>query len=376
MNIKTTKTGFANAVSRVSRAISASSSLPSMGCVLIEGIKGGIRLTGTNGDIIIGTVLNCEVTEPVKMAVPAGILNKLLSALPEGVLDIGYDPLLLKVEVKSDVGRTKISCIDPNLFPSFKNEKDVATVTIQGNALREMLRKTGYAISNDDTRKALRNMLLSLRSDGLTAVATDGRILAKVEYSGAECDLDDGIDILIPQSACPILADKSIIGAEGVVKIDVPKESRTYAKFTCGDTALRTILFDGVFPDYHRVIPEETENPAKVDRSRLLEALERAAIFSPAGESGYVSLTFSPNGSLRVESQKSDAGHYDETMPLTYNGDEVRVLVAKRYVAPILKATDDDEVQFHIRNSSAPVLVTCSVPFVAVVMPMRDEAAQ
>jgi len=377
MQIETIKTTFANAVSRVSRVISAScaNDNAAFGCVLIEGAEGKVKLTGTNGDILISTEIACEVSRPTSMAVPAGLLNKLLSALPEGVLQIAYDSKALKVEVKSSVGRTKIACVEPDKFPKAAEDDEMTSLAIQNAALREILRKTSYAASTDDTRKTLRNTLFALRADGLTAVATNGRLLAKVDYSrDMEGSLEGDIEILVPPTACSLLADKAILGGDGVVRIEVPATNRVYAKFTCGDTVLRTRLFDDVFPSYGKVIPADSGTPATIDRQRLVDAIERASIFSPSGESGYVSLTFAPDGSLRVESQKSEAGNSDETMQIDYKGGKVRMLVAKRYIMPILKAIDDDEVAIHISSGHSPLMVKCSIPFLAVVMPMRDES--
>ena len=376
MQIETTKTTLANAVSRVSRAISASraNDNAAFGCVLVEGAEGKVKLTGTNGDILISTEIACEVSQPTNMAVPAGLLNKLLSALPEGVLEIDYDSKALKVEVKSAVGRTKIACVEPEKFPKAAEDDKMTSLAIQNAALREILRKTSYAASTDDTRKTLRNTLFALRADGLTAVATNGRLLAKVDYSrDMGSPLEGEIEILMPPTACSLLADKAILGGDGVVRIEVPATNRVYAKFICGDTVLRTRLFDDVFPDYGKVIPADG-TPATIDRQRLVDAIERASIFSPSGESGYVSLTFSPDGSLRVESQKSDAGNSDETMQIDYKGGKVRMLVAKRYIMPILKAIDDDEVAFHLTSGHSPLMVKCSIPFLAVVMPMCDKS--
>lgn len=374
MKIKTTRTSLANAVSRVSRAISAScaNGKPVMGCILIEGRGGGIALTGSSDELLISTTLACEVAEPCACAVPSGLLNRLLSALPEGVVELDYDNASRRVEIRSDVGKTRLACLDAALYPKAFDSERVVRFTLSNTALREILRKVCYAMSADDSRKVIRNTLFAFGPDGLTAVATNGRMLAKVEYAGVTGGREGGgtIEILMPPAACSLLSDKAMLGGDGPVTIEIPEENRVYASFVCDGTRLRTKLFDDVYPNYKAVIPNAGERDvARIDRKRLLEAVERAAIFSPSGESGYVALTFE-NGSLKVESQKSDAGASVETMPLAYDGDTVRICLAGRYIVPVLKAIDDDEAEIYVAQPSAPVLIACSVPFIAVVMPM------
>lgn len=379
MKIKTTRTTFAGAVSRVSKAISGACAgeRPALGCVLVKGHANGegVTLVGSNIDITLSCEMPCEVTEPCEAAIPATLLDRLLAALPEGVLDIEYDRRTLSVEIRSDVGRTKFSCVDPSLYPAVGEEGDCASCTIPNAALREILRKVIYSASTTDERKVLKNTLFAFKDGMLNAVAANGRTLARVDYN-LDGGFGEDMEILIPPATCALLANKEIIGSEGVVKIEVPNDKRNCAVFSCGGVSLRTKLYDDVFPNYRKAIPPESETPANVDRKRLIDAIERASIFSPSGESGYVALQFKGDGSLRVSSQKSEAGATDETIPMEYGGGDVRILLAKRYVAPILKAIDDDEVTMHISSPTSPVMIKCSVPFFAVVMPVRDEGSE
>lgn len=378
MNIKTSRTILLGAVSRVSRAVGSSASSPNLifGCILVEGhVDGRVSLTGANGDVTLATAIECEVTDPCKAAIPAGLFNRLLSALPEGAVELAYDPAQLRVEVRCDIGRTRISCVDPSLAPKPAKDGKCIECSVPAIVLREILRKTSYAMSQDDTRKTLRNTLFRLTPDGITAAATNGRILSEVKYGREIGRGFESVEVLVPQATCNLLADRSVLGAEGDVAIRIPQDKRTHAVFSCGGTTLRTRLCDDIFPNYAAVIPPTSDTPATVERKRLMEAIERASIFSPSGEGGYVALTFDGNA-LKVESQKSESGDFHETIPVRYEGGRVRILLAKRYIEPILKATDDDEVLLHVISFKAPVLVTCSVPFIAVAMPVRDEGAE
>lgn len=378
MRIKTTKSTFASAVSRVSKAIGGglASEIAVYGCVLIEGEEGGnrVKLTGTNSVDLISTYIACDVSEPSTMAIPAKLLNKFLSATPEGALEITYDSKALKVEIKSDVGRANITCVEPDKYYMPYEDENVTSLAISSVDLREILRKTSYAAATDDARKVIQNTLFALRSDGLTAVATNGRILVKVDLSrDMECSIDGDIQILLPPTTCSLLADKTILGGDGVVRIEVPTANHTYAKFVCGDTVLYSRLYDAPFPSYDKVIPADSETPATIERHRLIDAIERASIFSPSGESGYVSLTFA-DGSLHIESQKSDTGNSNEAIPIVYIGQKIRVLVAKNYIMPVLKAMADDKIAIHLVSESNPLMVKCSIPFLAVIMPIRDSS--
>ena len=371
MIIKTTRTALYGAVSLVKKTTPGQSSYPALSCILFDGhADGRLTLTGTDGDTTLTAEIKCDIQEPCKAAIPAGLLCKLLFTLPEGAVELIYDPALRKATVKSSVGRTNIACIDEQHFPKPAPDGECIKCSIPTKALCEMLRKTSYAITPDILRKVLRNILMHITQDEITMVATNERLCAEVKHGIESSDKFEDIEILLPATAYSLLEDKATFSQEGNVTISIPKEARTHATFTCGDTTLRTKLYDDVFPNYKAVIPAESETPAIIDRKRLIEAIERASIFSPNGEGGYVALTLSANA-LTVESQRSDNGDSREVMPIKYSGETITVLVAKRYINPILRAIDDDEACAHIKSSNAAILITCSEQYVAVLMPVR-----
>jgi DNA polymerase-3 subunit beta len=130
-------------------------------------------------------------------------------------------------------------------------------------------------------------------------------------------------------------------------------------------------LIDGQFPEYHQVIPKESDHTVKLQRIRLLETLRRMSLVS-ADRAFAVKISLSP-GVLRIASQNPDLGDATEDIAVEYKGAQLTVGFNARYLMDVLEVTSSDDVIFDLSDEHSPgVLRPAGDPtFTAVVMPMR-----
>ena len=249
-------------------------------------------------------------------------------------------------------------------FPSLPEDQNSFEYVLPQMTLREMLRKTAYAASQDDTRKTLKGVLMSFRDGKLTMVATDGRRLALVEHE-VELPEDAQKDIILPTKVVSEL-QRSLSG-DGDARITIEKSQ---ISFNLGETRLYSKLLDEVYPNYRQVIPGNCTERVVVDRQLLLAALDRVSVMT-MDESNSVCLTFDANQLIVASSKSSEAGSARDIVPIKYDGAKIDIVFNPSFVMDPLKAIDEDEVTIELNNGTSPAMIKCSVPFLYVMMPLR-----
>jgi len=362
MKFKIIRSKFIDGLKPVQNIVAGKGSLPIIQNVLIEARGNELVLTTTDLDISIKSTVECEVKEEGTTTLPVKLLFNAMLKAPEGEVEVDVDKRE-QASVKAGSSRLKLNGKSAQEFPQFGNEDETATYTLPRQTLLEMLRKTSYAASQDDTRRTLKGVLMSFKDAKLTMVATDGRRLALVEQE-MEFPKNAEKDIVLPAKAVQEL-QRSLSG-EGDVKIKVQPSKIC---FDLGGVQIFSKLMDDVYPNYRQVIPTECAEKIAVDRQLLLDALERASVMT-MDEAHSTKLTFSAN-KLTVSSAASEVGEAKDEVAIKYAGETIEIIFNPSYVMDPLKAIDDDEVTINLNNGHSPAVIRCSIPFLYVLMPLR-----
>jgi DNA polymerase-3 subunit beta len=248
-------------------------------------------------------------------------------------------------------------------FPPIPATEGKFSYRIDQGVLKEMLRKTSYAASLDETRRVLNGVLMAFKSNKLTMVATDGRRLALVDHE-VEFPEQAETEMILPTKAVNELM--RVLLNEGEVKIYAQKNQ---VVFEMGTTIMSSKLVDGVYPNYRQVIPGGCDERVTLEREELLRAVRRVSVMT-TDKSNAIRLTFSAN-QLIINITSQEVGEGRETIPVKYAGKEISIVFNPEYVMDPLKNMDDDEVYFELSDGHSPALLKCSVPFLYVLMPLR-----
>lgn len=330
--------------------------------VMIEAAGGKIVLTTTNLDISIRCSVECDVPEEGVTTLPVKLLFSAMAKAPEGNVEVrvGDDDGAV---ISAGKARYKIKGLPSRDFPRMNLSENVCEYRLPRQILLEMLRKTAYAASQDDTRRTLKGVLLSFRDAKLTMVATDGRRLAMVEEE-VEFPVSAARDIVLPSKAVVEL-QRSLSG-EGEVVVKVEKSQIC---FDIDGVSIYSKLIEDTYPNYMQVIPKENDKTIQVDRQSLLEAIDRASVMN-IDEANSTKLIFESNR-LTVMSAASEIGEVQDEVAIKYAGEKIEIMFDPNYVMDPLKAIDDDEVTINLKNGTSPAVIKCSIPFLYVLMPLR-----
>ena len=362
MKFKITRSQFLEGLKTVQNVVPSKGALQIIQNILIEAKEKNLFLTTTDLDISIRCSVGCEVDHEGSTTLPAKLLVNTIAKAPEGTVEVEVDAEDRAV-IKAGSSTSKITGMSVVDYPTLPTDSDSFEYVLPQVTLREMLRKTAYAASQDDTRKTLKGVLMSFREGKLTTVATDGRRLALVEHE-IELPKEAEKDVILPSKVVNEL--QRSLSTDGDVRITIEK---TQIAFKMGETKVYSKLLDEVYPNYRQVIPASCAEHITVDRQLLLSALDRASVMTME-ESNSTRLTFDSN-QLIVSSRAAEVGEVRDIVPIKYDGEKIDIVFNPNFVMDPLKAIDEDEVTIELNNGSSPALIKCSVPFLYVMMPLR-----
>jgi DNA polymerase-3 subunit beta len=367
MKLTITREQIMNGLQAVHNVVGSRTTLPILSNVLLRAEGNRLELTATDLDVTISCAVEANVAQPGATTLPVkkifGIVRELSAA--EIQLDVDEKNLCT---VQSGPSYYKIHGLSADEFPPFPNFSENRKVTLSQEKVRSLLRKTSFAISNDETRFVLNGIFISLKDHRVTMVATDGRRLALADE---EVDLPDSSqgECIVPTKAINELT--RLLQASGDVEL---KFTDNQASFSLkSDKGLGVViiskLIEGNYPNYKQVIPGEAKERIALAREELLHALRRAEIMT-SDKSNSVKLTFSKNN-LAITANTPEVGEARESLAINYKGPDMAIAFNPIYLMDPLKALDNDEVYLELIDELSPGIVKINGPFLYVLMPMR-----
>lgn len=355
------------ALYRAQGIVERKTTMPILANVLVTAHKSGVSVTAFDLDIGIVSEHPAEVTKQGAVTLSAKYVFDIVQNLPEAQLTVrklqnNY------VEITSGNAHFKIVGMAAEEYPKLPKEENAQLVPVSGPTLLEMVKKTSFAISSDETRYILNGVFFEPREGGkVRMVATDGHRLALIERDlVGDFKLKSGV--IIPRKGLFELKRLLDEAPDAECHLGFAENSALFKK--PGITMVMRLI-DGQFPEYQRVIPKEAEKLVTVPKLRFLEGLKRIALLS-ADKSNAVRVRVSEN-QLRITSHNPDLGEAKDDLDVQYSGAELTVGFNARYILDVLGVIEPDEVVFELGDEHSPGVLHApgDKSYTAVVMPMR-----
>ena len=350
----------------VQSVVERRNTIPILSKVLIEAREdGSLRQMATDLDLQVDESVPATVSQPGATTVSAHTLFDIVRKLPEGS-QVELTAAEGKMQVVAGRSRFNLSTLPRDDFPVIA-EGDLPTrFELPAATLRQIIEKTRFAISSEETRYYLMGIFLHIVDDQLRAAATDGHRLARVTV--AKPDGADGMpDVIIPRKAVAELY-RLLEELEGTVEISL---SPTKVRFGLGSAVLTSKLIDGTFPDYNRVIPTGNDKLLKLDPKSFSAGVDRVSTIASEKTRAVKMSVDRDKVTLSVTSPEN--GIATEELPADYGADGLEIGFNARYLLDILGEIDGDTVEVHLADAAAPTLLRENDKSNAlyVLMPMR-----
>ncbi len=359
------RAGLLKCLAHVQSVVERRNTIPILSNVLIEAVPEGLKLMATDLDLQVVEQVPAQVTTPGATTVSAHTLFDIARKLPEGS-QVELSVAEGRMTVIAGRARFTLSTLPRDDFPVIA-ETDLPTrFSLPAETLKQIIDKTRFAISTEETRYYLNGIFLHVHEDSLRAVATDGHRLARVQLDRPE-GAEGMPDIIVPRK-CVGEVRKLLDEAEGDIDIAL---SGSKIRFQLGNAVLTSKLIDGTFPDYSRVIPTGNDKLLRIDTRSLSEAVDRvAAIASEKTRAVKMALD---RDKITLSVTSPENGTAAEEVSADYSSTGFEVGFNARYLLDILSEIDADQVEVHLADAAAPTLIREDGKSQAlyVLMPMR-----
>jgi DNA polymerase-3 subunit beta len=350
----------------VQSVVERRNTIPILSNVLIEARDdNSIRMMATDLDLQVDESVPANVDQAGATTVAAHTLFDIVRKLPEGS-QVELDVAEGKMHLSAGRSRFHLSTLPRDDFPVISEGELPTKFELPAATLRQIIDKTRFAISSEETRYYLMGIFLHVADDQLKAAATDGHRLARVVLP--KPDGADGMpDVIIPRK-CVAELRKLLEEVEGTVEISL---SPTKIRFGLGSAVLTSKLIDGTFPDYNRVIPTANDKLLKLDPRSLEEAVDRVSTIASERTRAVKMSLDRDRVTLSVTSPEN--GTASEEISADYGADGIEIGFNARYLLDILGQIEGDVMEVHLADAAAPTLLRENDKSNAlyVLMPMR-----
>ncbi len=371
MKVTLERNALLKSLGHVHRVVERRNTYPILANVLLKAGDGRIDLRATDLDIEVTESVPAMVATAGTTTVPAYTLYEIVRKLADGAevrLETdGAEQMLLS----SGRSRFHLACLSPDSFPDLKSGNFSHEFALPAAGLRELIERTQFAISNEETRYYLNGIYMhTLEAGGQTvlrAVATDGHRMARAEAE-APAGAVGMPGIIVPKKTVGEV-QKLLDGAEGDVEVEI---SDTKIRFTFAGIVLLSKLIEGTFPDYERVTPKNNDKQLNVDRASFATAVDRVSTIASDRGGKAVKLAVH-DGTLELSVTNPDHGTASEELAVEFEPEAFEIGFNARYLLDIIGQIRTDNAVFLFNDAGSPTLVKEEGESSAlyVLMPMR-----
>ncbi len=371
MEIKITRTELLKGLGLVQSIVERKTTMPILANVLLEANKKALSITATDLEVGVNCSYNADVLEEGRVTVHAKSLYDIVKELPDDTVHFTMKDGNW-VEICCGKSTFRIVGLSPDEFPKLPKREGGQTQRTEAALLREMIDKTAFAMSSDETRYNLNGVYTDFSGgeDGKTVlmVATDGHRLSVVKRKvGSKWNFPKGA--IVPRKGVMELRRLTETGPADA-PIDLWADKKHVIAYR-DNTTLVIRLIDGQFPPYEQVMPKRSKRTLALNRSELIHALKRVSVLSTDRARG-VKFAFSPNN-LDISASNPDLGEAKEELAAEYKGEAFEIGFNAKYFIDALSAINDEQAILQLGDETSPCVIGSEYDreFTHVIMPMR-----
>lgn len=363
MKLTVHKDRLQRALGFVERVTSRNATLPILSNILLGTENGRLRVSATNLEVGVSSVIGAKVDTDGRVAVPARTLSDFIKGIPEEnvVLELKQNTLT----VRAGKYRTTILCFDASEYPIIPKIEGGVTYPVQASDLAQLIATVSDSIAASDSRPELAGAYLRFDTDAIVMAATDIFRLAERRIAGTFSQTGS---VIIPRGTVTelgrILGD---ITGEIAVRVADNQVAFTHEEF---DVVSR--LIDGRYPDYRKIIPERSLARVLVRRDEIENAAKVAALFS----SSISDIKLECEGQeLRISGKNSSKGEATAGVEANLKGEQFEVSMNYHYFLEGLKVIPTEKVVMEFTGKGSPFVLrpsTDDTGIVYLIMPLRN----
>lgn len=362
MNFSCSKQDLLEAINTVQKAVMTKATMPILEGIYIEA-DNSLKLVGNCFDMGIECTVNADIKESGSIVLNSRMFGDIVRRLPDSEVFLQVKENFVVV-IECDNSYFEIKGLSPEGYPMLPNVEEEKKISVPQSSLRDMIRRTIYAISSDENRKILTGSLVEVNDGDITMVSLDGFRLAVAKTIVTE---DVSFSAVIPGKNLGEIY-KILDQTDDKVKITL---SKNQALFEFGDCRIISKLLDGEYMNYRSFIPEQFETKIEINVKEMTESIERASLITSDDKRYPVKLIINDDKMLITSS--TELGISKEQIDVNIDGNNLTIGFNPRYLLDSLKVIDDEKVEISFSSSVGPCVIKPIVgdKFIFMILPVR-----
>jgi len=372
MKFSVSRDDLQHGIAAAQRATATRVIQPILANLLMELEVNTLKLSATDLDLAIETVVTVTTDIPGKTTVSAKKLSEIISKLPSGsTIQFEIDPKTQVARIQCEASVFDIRTLSAEEYPLIKQIDQEQYLELNLRSLVRAINQTYFAAASYETNNVLGGVYFKLTPESLELAATDGSRLARTIETTAAQNVTDPISAIIPVKTLQEFT--RLVGSpkeEGTVRIAIQEGQisfRTEAFYVLSR------LLDGQYPQYQQLIPVENKFVAHTNRKALIDSLERTAVMANE-RTNVVKLTFD-NDHLSLAANTPDLGDSQDSIAARYDGSEpLNIAFNYKFLLDALKVIESDDVRMETNGALSPTLFRSEVEdsgYLCLVMPVQ-----
>lgn len=369
MKLEVEKKDLLTLLGRSQNIVEKRNTMPILINVLLEAEQDHLKVFATDLEVSLKDQIPAKVSEPGRVAVSAKNLFEIIKELPEApiVLEKKENNWLRVTQRKSVFNLVGMSPEEYPVFPTFKTDH---FIEVDSDILSEMIEKTLYSVSTDETRYHLNGVYFETRKEdsSLRMVATDGHRLSMVDRKTSGSDqLQLSTGVIVPRKGLNEIK-KLLDSTDESVELAIEGSQLIIRN---NQTLLLIRLIEGKYPNYQQLVPGNLKESLRAPKETLMSSLKRVSLLSNSKSKG-VTLTLS-KGRMEIASNNPELGDAKEEIEIDYNGKDMKIGFNAKYILDVLGAIKEEIVEIDFNDHLSPGVVRPDKDpsYTCVVMPMR-----
>ena len=341
------------ALNSVTKAVAVRTTMPILEGILIQTNDNEIKLTTYDLEIGIEYIINdCKVEEQGATVVNAIMFTEIIRRLPDTDIKITVNEKNLLV-IECEGSLYKLATMNPDEFPELPKISVENSVEIEQNILKDMIRKTIFAVSTEENRPIFTGCLFEIANNKLNVVAVDGfRLAWKSKFLQTKVN---NFSAVIPGRTLNEI-NKILLDSFDLIKIGVAKNQVLFEMENC---KIVTRLLEGEFLNYASVIPSSWETRIKVNKNQFQDCFERISLISASAtekEKRYPVKLMVDIGKITIACT-NQTGDAKEEMYVETEGKNIEIGFNPKYFLDCLKVIEDEEIYVELGTSISPCII-------------------
>ena len=353
-----------NAIQLVSKAVSSRPTHPILANILLTADQGTnkISLTGFDLNLGIQTSFDGTVKNSGAITIPSKLLSEIVNKLPnETPVFLEVDENSESILIKSDRGSFNIKGISSDDYPNLPFVESGNSINIDPSSFLKSLKSTIFASSNDDSKQLLTGVNFTFKQNYLESASTDGHRLA-VALTGNEEHIENKNNLLLNEGDLSVtIPTRSLREIEKLVSLRSSEKSiklfydKGQVVFISSNQIITTRTLEGTYPNYSQLIPDTFSKIFNFNTKRLIDALERIAVLADQ-QSNVVKIKLDNTDSASISADAQDIGNANESIPVSYSGEDFDIAFNVRYLLDGLKVIASENVLLKCNIATTPAV--------------------